>query len=134
MTQKTMTLQQRLRQYRSLKREIYILQEQMAKPQITCDTVKGSSPYYPYTETVFKLTGQDVKVAARLRKRCDRLTEERLAIESEIDRIPDSRVRSIVSLRYIQGYTWDEVAAKLGNGISGDGARMAFRRYTNKIF
>ncbi len=129
---KELSLQQRLRQYRNLKREIMLLQEQMAKPQTSTDTVKGSVPYCPYTEVVFKITGHDEKVAARLNRRCERLVKERLAIESEIDKIPDSRIRSIVSLRYISGHTWEAVAAKLGPDTSPDSARMAFKRFTEK--
>ena len=49
-------------------------------------------------------------------------------IEEFISSISDSYIRQIVTLRAIKGFTWSEVAAKLGSGSTEDSVRMMYNR------
>lgn len=53
-------------------------------------------------------------------------------VEVFIRQLDDSRMRRIISFRFIDGMTWDMVAAKIGGGNSEDGVRMMFNRFMEK--
>lgn len=49
-------------------------------------------------------------------------------IEEFISELPDSYIRQIVTLRVVNGLTWNDVAANLGGGSTEDSVRMMFNR------
>lgn len=53
-------------------------------------------------------------------------------VESFIASIEDSRMRRIITLRYVENLPWFKVADKLGGGNTEDGVRMAFNRFMEK--
>lgn len=125
-----------LKQYRHLGREIASLEKQLQTRQpgadVVTDIVKGSMPEYPYVETSVKITGLNQRTVERLQRRYHRLRAERENIEKLIDGISDSYIRNIISLRYVQGESWDTVAANSGKNTSPDGVRKALERYFKK--
>ena len=46
-----------------------------------------------------------------------------------IEKIDDSLMRQIVSLRYINGYNWTQVAMHIGGGNTADSVRMVHNRF-----
>lgn len=46
-----------------------------------------------------------------------------------INSVEDSQMRMILSLRYINGLSWLQVAASVGGGNTADGVRMAVDRH-----
>ena len=50
-----------------------------------------------------------------------------------IDAVEDSQMRMILSLRYINGLTWQQIAFSIGGYNSSDGIRKAHDRYLEKI-
>ncbi|MBU5439593.1 hypothetical protein KQI42_16380 [Tissierella sp. MSJ-40] len=85
---------------------------------MTTDTVKGSSPYFPYVEHSIKIRGIDYKShndkIERLQRKLNRRVEELIDLVEEINdymnNIDDSLIRRILTLRYINGLTWEGVA------------------------
>lgn len=55
---------------------------------------------------------------------------EQERVEQYITAIPDSRLRQIFRLRFIQGYSWQQVAGAMG--ISADAAKKAVYRWVGK--
>ena len=53
-------------------------------------------------------------------------------IENFISQIDDSRMRRIISLRFIDNLSWNQVADKIGGGNTEDSVRKAFTRYMEK--
>ncbi len=53
---------------------------------------------------------------------------ERNRLERYILNIPNYYLQSIFTLRFIDGYSWNQIAYKIG-GITADAARMACKRY-----
>lgn len=53
-------------------------------------------------------------------------------VEEFIASIDDSRMRRIISLRYIEGLSWNKIADKIGGGNTEDSIRMAFNRFMEK--
>lgn len=83
---------------------------------------------FPYPEYSRKKTLLRVR-QANLQELEERITEDLIAIEYFIAAIPDSHIRRIISMRAIDGLTWNEVADRMGGGNSEDSVRMAFNRY-----
>jgi len=57
------------------------------------------------------------------------LFEEMIAIQEYINNIQDSLVRMIITLRFVECYSWDEVAIAVGGGNSYDGIKKIYYRY-----
>jgi hypothetical protein len=130
---------EQLKQLRYLKNEIKMLKEQIENLDytITTDSVRGSSPYFPYTEHSIKITGVDTedynRKARRLKRKLSRRIEELIDLVEEtneyIENIDDSLIRQIISLRYINGLTWQQVAAHIGGNNTADSVRKVAERY-----
>lgn len=133
---------EQLNQLRHLKSEIKVLQKQIGDLDytITSDSVKGSNPYFPYEERNFKITGIDYDTyynkLNRLERKLNRKVEELIDLVEEtyeyIDNIDDSLVRQIIILRYVNGLTWDQVAASIGGNNTADSVRMMCNRFLGK--
>ncbi len=115
---------EQLSQLKYLKSEIEILKKQISDLDynITTDSVKGSSPYFPYVERNFLITGLDYQVhdnkLDRLQRKLNRRVEELIDLVEEtnnyIDEIKDSEIRQILILKYINNLTWEQIAFSLG--------------------
>lgn len=133
-----------LRQLRHLKREIELLQDQIADfdslvdglPVVT-DKVRGSDSEHPYVERGFVIRGYDPEEyrrrVERLKKRLQRRRDDYMALVEEINEfiesIEDSLLRQIVALRHINGLSWDQVAASIGGGNTAEGCRKRLQRF-----
>ena len=49
-----------------------------------------------------------------------------------ISSVEDSQMRQILTLRYVNGMTWREVAQSIGGGNTEDGVRMAHSRFLGR--
>lgn len=128
-----------LSQIRYVKNEIEILRKQLA--EITCrvatDTVTGSDPHFPYTERTFTISGIDYdeyhqkaqKLQRRLEKRVKQLVQLIEDTYEYIENIDDSLIRQIITLRHINGLTWEQVAARIGGNNTADSVRMMHDRF-----
>ena len=50
-----------------------------------------------------------------------------------INKIQDSRMRTIVFLRVVAGMSWKRIAAELGGGNTAENTRAAYNRYLKKM-
>ena len=64
-----------------------------------------------------------------LRERLDRAVAEYSRLNQYIAGVDDSMMRQILTLRYIHGLSWIQVAHRIGGGNTGDSVRMAHNRY-----
>jgi hypothetical protein len=53
-------------------------------------------------------------------------------VQAFINGIEDSHVRRIVSMRYIDGMTWRQIACNIGGGNSEDAVRKTVERYLDR--
>ena len=49
-----------------------------------------------------------------------------------IDDVEDSYIRQILTFRHVNGYSWVQVAMRMGGGNTEDGVRKAYSRYLKK--
>ncbi len=130
---------QRLKNYRELEREIRILETQIKNARSVSGVVRGSDRCFPYLEHSFVVTGSDPfeqderkEILNELNSRKRKLIRERLAIERFISSIPDSYVRTIISMHYIMGHTWPRVVVQLERNVSPDSAKKTVQRYLKR--
>lgn len=135
-----------LSQLKYLNKEIDLLVEQindterLARECTTVDIVRGSERYFPYRQRHFRIEGIQVDLYERrlnrlknkLQRRLSEAMDLREELEEYIDTVPDSLVRQILSLRYINGLNWNQVAAHVGGGNTADGVRMIHNRFLSK--
>lgn len=113
-----------LEQLYFLHKEISLLKDQIntLEPRVVTDKVSGSSYEFPYTLHNITITGLDEKEYSRKLRRLERKLRLRLdelmnlvdEINEYISSQEDSEIRQILSLRYINGLTWHQVAKHLG--------------------
>lgn len=141
-----MMTKERLVQYIDLVQEREELRKRVDKIQQQIDDIEADGPVidkvvgglggiqsfqiegFPYPEYSRKKTLLRVR-QANLQKLEERITEDLIAIEYFIASIQDSHIRRIISLRAIDGMTWNEVADHMGGGNTEDSVRMAYNRY-----
>lgn len=140
-----------LEQYSSLVKETEELQERVAKIEQQIgkmeesgyqvkDSVRGGEggiqrfniSGYPYPEYSSKQTLLKIR-RQQLHKREEKLLELTNQIEEYISKISDSRIRRIISYKYLDNLTWIQVAHKMGGkSDTADSCRMAVERFINK--
>lgn len=110
------------------------------KGTVVQDVVKGSAHDYPYTEQHFKVRGTEfgTKDDSRLRRekmllgeRQERAERVKLQVEEWMLGIP-ARVQRIVKYRYLDGLTWEQVAARMGRKATADSVRKELDRFFEK--
>lgn len=107
------------------------------KKTIIQTNVKGSMHEFPYVEQHFKVQGTTftVKDDSSLRYE-EKLLEQqkaraeqiKLQVEEWMLTIP-SRMQRIVKYRYLEGFSWGQVAINIGRKASADSVRKEFERF-----
>lgn len=132
-----MVTQEELKNLMHLKQEIKHLQAKIEnyKPaEVVIDSVKGSSPVFPYTEHTIKIQGLEQKedklsdYFRRLAEHREQLEKEESRIEEEIQKIPYSEIRMIIRYRYFEGLSYAQIMYKMGYGAP-ETPRMKLARF-----
>jgi len=126
-----------LRQLRHLKSEIRLLKQQIdnLESEIVTDRVRGSDVEHPYIEKTYIIRGlaydrrKIKRLKEKLQRRVDDLIDLVVEINEYIETIDDSLIRQIITLRYVNGLTWDQVAAHIGGGNTADSLRKMHDRF-----
>lgn len=139
-----------LEQYTSIKKEIEDLERMIAESnskikkfekQVVSDTVTGTRP--DLTIGPIKITGiaqqqidrenelnrNRIQKMKRFKKKLEKLVAE---VEEYIQKIPDSEVRRIARMRYIENLSWRRVAVHMGKGYTEDSCRIKMDRFLGK--
>ena len=61
-----------------------------------------------------------------------KILTERNKLEQYIASVDDSYMRQILTLRFVDGYSWQKVAIEIGGNNTADSVRKACRRYIAK--
>lgn len=140
-------MHERLKQYPKIKREIADLQQRILRTHaegehypVVSDTVRESSPQYPYNARTVKVTGKNAAVAVRLKRQQERLRSLKKRLERECESIEkiilsveDSQMRQIIRLHILDGRSWKATAhAMRKNAGQAEALRKQFERYFGK--
>lgn len=136
-------MKEKLKQIRFINSEISVIESQITnlQPITSADKVAGSSPYFPYTAMSFYIEGVDVedynrrteKLKCRLIKKKNELLELQEEIQNFVDGIEDSLTRQIITLRFINCLSWNEIADKIGASSSSESVRKISERFLKNI-
>lgn len=133
-------------QYADLQQEVIEIREKVKKLEAQIDKIEsegavidkvmggegGLQPFkvegFPYPEYSRKKTLLYARKATLSELELE-LLETLNEVESFISSINDSHIRRIVSLRVVDGLSWNKVALKMGGGNTEDSVRKAFDRF-----
>lgn len=101
------------KQYRAIRREMALLTDELEHMETLSDTVKGSSTEWPYTEHIMGVHGRNAGAEEKVKRQIIALTERCLAVEKAVSKAPNSKIRCVLTLRYLQGMKWQQVAAMM---------------------
>ena len=131
-----MTLKE-LSQLYYLNREI-----EMDKERLEALRARASAPGSPnydgmpkspsYENRLERYIAEIVDLEAIISAKITQCQHERNRLERDIADIPDSNLRMIFTLRFINGLSWVQLAFSIGGDCTADGARMACNRYIKK--
>jgi len=135
-----------LSQLKYLNKEIELLKKQIEeaeyaiKNHTVSDAVTGSNPEWPYQPCTFHIEGVAIpeydrrikRLRNKLKRRLEELMEKREELEEYIARVPDSMMRMILTLRYVNGLSWQQVASHIGGGNTADSVRKMHDRFLAK--
>lgn len=66
---------------------------------------------------------------AQLGQLQEKIDEQIILVEKYIAQIEDSRMRRMITYRYVDGLAWFQVAQRMGGRHTADGCRMAVERF-----
>ncbi len=135
-----------LKQLPNIRREIRELEREIASVQKNIDDLRRNKIYDTVVGSREDLTIGPIKVRGHPKGYEKKISElqkkkalmnskkmELLQIENEaeayINSIQDSRMRRIMRFRYVDGLSWQQVAAKMGSPYTADSCRMAHKRF-----
>ena len=125
-----------------LRQEIDHIQKKIDdyKPaEIVVDSVRGSSPSFPFVEHSIRIEGLEVKkdkmtnYLRKLREFKEQLEDEEQRIELEIEKIPFAEIRQIIRLHFVEKMSYVEIMFKMGYNAP-ETPRMKLKRYLNKDY
>ncbi len=132
-------LKEKLKQLYDLRKEIKETESKIKKANKTdnlTDVVESSARFFPFTKTHVKILGQNPETALIietykdiLEKRLIKLLETQAEVELLISELPTSRLRRIFDMKYIDCYSWQKIAMKIGGNATKDSVRMEHDRY-----
>ncbi len=107
------------------------------KKTIIQTNVKGSMHEFPYVEQHFKVQGTTFTVKDDSRLRYEEKLLERQKAKAEQIKLQveewmltiSSRMQRIVKYRYLEGLSWEQVAAKMGRKATADSVRMELNKF-----
>ena len=128
-----------IKQYNDIVRGIKDLNRRIIKMRSeskdVIDSVKGSSPTFPYTEHTCIVRGTEQ--SQRLRRREKLLETKKKELEELRDRleqfinieIPNERIRQILQYRYIDGFSWVKIAFRMEGKATEESVRKELERF-----
>lgn len=79
-------------------------------PTIKQDAVSGGGNQDKMAETMAKL----IDLEAEIDRAVDRYADARNAVTGTIDRVTDARLHKVLSKRYVEFKTWEQIACEMG--------------------
>lgn len=92
--------------------ELHHLKTMVTKitPTLKQDVVSGGGSQDKLSDAVAKI----VDLEAEIDREIDRYAEARTAVTGTIDKVRDSRLHSVLSKRYVEHKTWEQIACDMG--------------------
>lgn len=125
-----------LSQLKYLEQEIYYQKKQLEELMATASSCAASMSDIPHASIKSDKIGiygsEIADLITLLEETIEKRVQERLKLERYIQTVEDSSMRQILSMRYIQGYSWRKIAHRVGGNNTEDSVRKSHDRYLAK--
>lgn len=119
----------RLSQLRYLKKEIKMYQERLVELQSLSEVKSSVLTGMPVSKSVSDKIGYSVIKIINTKNTLTKLCEE---ITEYIENVDDPIIRMILTYRYINNFSWEKTAFKIGGGNRASGLKKRLYRYFRK--
>ena len=118
-----------LSRLRDLKKEIKMYQERLAELQPLSEVKSCVLTGMPVSKSVSDKIGYSVIKIINTKNTLTKLCEE---ITEYIENVDDPIIRMILTYRYINNFSWEKTAFKIGGGNRASGLKKRLYRYFRK--
>lgn len=118
-----------LSRLRDLKKEIKMYQERLAELQSLSEVKSSVLTGMPVSKSVSDKIGYSVIKIINTKNTLTKLCEE---ITEYIENVDDPIIRIILTYRYINNFSWEKTAFKIGGGNRASGLKKRLYRYFRK--
>lgn len=118
-----------LSRLRDLKKEIKMYQERLAELQSLSEVKSSVLIGMPVSKSVSDKIGYSVIKIINTKNTLTKLCEE---ITEYIENVDDPIIRMILTYRYINNFSWEKTAFKIGGGNRASGLKKRLYRYFRK--
>lgn len=95
-----------------------IVSLEVKKTTVVTDSVKGSSPEYPYTNHSITLHG--VQKDDKTQREIKRLEQKKAVIDAYIDGITDERAKMLIDMLYRKNMKWNDIETITSGSYNAD--------------
>lgn len=114
---------------REIERDKARLEELYAKAAGTTQTITGMSHVPGITDKVGRYAAEIADLRGIIEANIQRCFYELNRLNRYIESVEDAQMRMILSLRFVNGLTWLQVAYSIGGNNTADSVRMACTRF-----
>ena len=118
-----------LSRLRDLKKEIKMYQERLVELQSLSEVKSSVLTGMPVSKSVSDKIGYSVIKIINAKNTLTKLCEE---ITEYIENVDDPIIRMILTYRYINNFSWEKTAFKIGGGNRASGLKKRLYRYFRK--
>ncbi len=118
-----------LSQLRYLKKEIKMYQERITELKALSEIKSSVITGMPISKSISDKIGYSVIKIITMKDALSKLCEE---LTDYIESVDDPIVRLILTYRYVNNFSWQKTAFKIGGGNTAQGLRMRLYRYFKK--
>ena len=139
-----MNLKENLSQLNDLNKEVKELESKIQKLErkinsIVSDSVETTTKNFPIIRTHYIIKGIEERKVKQLEKykelleqRYGKIIDLKIQLEQFINEIPTSRLRRIITYKYIDEYSWVKVAQLIGSNATEDSVKQEYYRFLEK--
>lgn len=118
-----------LSQLNCLRKEIKMYQERLSELQALAELKSSAITGMPISKSASDKIGYSVIKIISMKDTVSKLCDE---LTSYIANVEDPIVRMTLTYRYVNNYSWQKTAFKIGGGNTAQGLRMRLYRYFKK--
>ncbi len=118
--------------YMDAEKELRLVEEDIQQAQTVHDSVLGSMTEHPYILHTIRLEGMDPKLIGLLCEKRKKLKALRWQAEEFLAKVEDPYMGTAIRLRYIKGFSWQQVADEM-SGNSEESIKKMVYRYLKKM-
>lgn len=116
-------MREMFKQYRHNRMLLERKRRQLSDMEQLTDVVSGSSAEWPYTQHTVTVCGRNAAEEQKVMEEIHQMERACRTVEEAMRKAPNSSVRLMLELKYVDGLSWEEVAQTMGEDVSDDAMR-----------